>query len=107
MSRRLLLLCVFAVTGVLAQSSLRGVTGTVTNQSGGPVKGAVVKLKDMATLQIRSFVTPDDGSYRFTNLLTNRDYELFAQLDEKRSSKKTLSRFDSKQDPVIDLRIPD
>jgi hypothetical protein len=107
MSRRLLLICVVAVAGALAQSSLRSVTGTVTNQEGAPVQGAVVKLKDLATLQIRSFVTPDDGSYRFTNLLSNRDYELLAQLGDKRSSKKTLSRFDSKQDPVIDLRISD
>jgi len=105
MSRRLLLICAFAVAAALAQSSLRSVTGTVTNQAGAPVQGAVVKLKDLATLQIRSFVTPEDGSYRFTNLLTNRDYELFAQLGEKRSSKKTLSRFDSKSEPVVDLRI--
>jgi hypothetical protein len=107
MSRRVLLICAIAVAGALAQSQLRSLTGKVTTESGAPVKGAAVKIKDLTTLQIRSYITTEDGSYRFANLLSDRDYELFAQLGGKQSSKKTLSRFDSKQQAVIDLKIPD
>ena len=101
----LLVLLTFTATAVWAQSSMRTVTGTVRAASGEPVQGAVVKLKDLATLQIRSFVSTDGGSYRFSNLLENRDYELQAQRGDKRSSTKTVSRFSSKQQAVVDLEL--
>lgn len=103
----LVVLLAFAAAAVWSQSSMRTVTGTVKAASGEPVKGAVVKLKDTVTLQIRSFVSTDDGSYRFSNLLEDRDYEVQAQRGDKRSSTKTISRFSSRQQSVVDLQLPD
>ena len=42
------------------------------------MSGAVVQLKNMKTLQIRSFITQTDGTYRFFELSPDVDYELKA-----------------------------
>jgi hypothetical protein len=91
----------------LAQSEIRAVTGTVRSRSGAPAQGAIVKLKDTVTLQIRSFVATEGGAFRFSNLLGNRDYEIWAQRGDDRSTTKTVSRFSSKQQVVVDLELPD
>ena len=44
-----------------------------------PVAKAVVQLKNTKTLQIRSFITQDDGSYHFAGLGTDVEYQLKAE----------------------------
>ena len=83
----------------------RMVQGIVTDAGNQPVKGAVVKLKDMKTLQIRSFYTLEDGSYHFAGLSTNADYELRAEYNGSESATKTLSNFDSRKTPRINLKL--
>src|ERR1700726_5012358 len=70
--------------------SARSVQGIVTDASGHPVAKAVVQLKDTKTLQIRSFITEADGSYHFSGLSPNVEYELKAEHDGASSPKKTL-----------------
>ena len=106
------LLCVFALS-VNAQENkklnedpnTRSVTGSVTDAGGAPVSGANVQLKDLKTLQIRSYVTHEDGAYHFAGLSTNVDYELKAEHDGHSSGTKTLSNFDSKKTAVIALKL--
>jgi hypothetical protein len=43
----------------------RSVQGAVTSADDTPVNGAVVQLKNLKTLQIRSFITQEDGIYYF------------------------------------------
>jgi hypothetical protein len=86
-------------------ASTRSVTGIVTESNGKPASGAVVLLKDTKTLQVRSYVTKDDGIYRFFGLSMNDQYELRAQHNGVSSGSKTLSQFDSRKAAKIDLKL--
>ena len=86
-------------------TNTRIVQGTVMDASNNPVPGAVVQLKDTKTLQVRSFFTQQNGDYHFAGLSTNVDYELKALKDGASSSSKTLSVFDSRKKPVINLKL--
>jgi len=87
------------------ESSTRTVEGTVTNAGKQPVSSAVVQLKDTKTLQIRSFITQQDGKYHFTGLSTNVDYELHAQHEGKDSKTKRLDVFNSRHVATVNLRL--
>ncbi len=83
----------------------RSVQGVVTDSRGNTVAGAIVQLKNTKTLQVRSFVTKEDGSYYFHGLSTNVDYDLKAESGDASSSPKTLSSFDSRKKAVINLKL--
>jgi len=71
-----LLLCAPAT---FAQKKKTENTAACRHGDGGgrqPVNGAVVQLKNTKTLQIRSFITKDDGTYHFYDLSPDIDYEL-------------------------------
>jgi len=55
------------------------VQGTVTDSKENPVNGAVVYIKNSKTLQIRSFITKEQGAYYFHSLSPDVDYELHAE----------------------------
>lgn len=106
-----LVLLVCAFTG-LAQKSRKGddqtnrsVQGVVTTAEDTPIAGAVVQLKNTKTLQIRSFITKDDGSYYFNGLSPDVDYELRAEYQGSSSSTKTMSSFDSRKAVTINLKL--
>jgi predicted component of type VI protein secretion system len=80
-------------------------TGTVTDKNDEPIPGAVVYLKNTKTLAVKSFFTQQDGSYRFPELGLNTDYEVYAEKDGKKSATKTVSQFDDRFTPTINLRI--
>ena len=86
-------------------AATRTVEGRVTNAAHQPVSGAVVQLKNTKTLQIRSFITQGDGNYHFAGLQTDVDYQLKADHEGATTSWKTLSVFNSKKTPVIDLKL--
>lgn len=86
-------------------ANIRSVQGVVRNAQGEAVNGAVVQLKNTKTLQIRSFITRDDGAYYFHGLSTDVDYELRADSDGASSSSKTLSSFDSRKEAVMNLKL--
>jgi hypothetical protein len=83
----------------------RSVQGTVTVADGSLVNGAVVQLKNTKTLQIRSFITKDDGTYHFYDLSPDIDYELKADYQGASSSTKTLSSFDSRKQSTLNLKL--
>ena len=83
----------------------RPVSGFVTDADGKPVVGAVVQLKNTRTLQVRSFITRDKGDYYFAGLSKDVDYELKAEFGGKSSASRTLSSFDTKPEPTINLQI--
>jgi hypothetical protein len=104
-----LLVC---VSPGLAQKSRKGddqtsrsVQGSVTSAEDAPVAGAVVQLKNTKTLQIRSFISKDDGSYYFNGLSSDVDYELRAEYQGSSSSTKTVSSFDSRKAVTINLKL--
>lgn len=96
---------VFAQRNRPAEATTRSVEGTVTDAAGKPAAGAVVQLKNTKTLQVRSFISKEDGSYAFHGLSTNVDYELKAEHQNASSDVKTLSVFDSRNKAVINLKL--
>ena len=83
----------------------RVVMGKVVDKADALVKGAVVYLKDGRSLSVKSFITDDQGEYRFGQLAQNTDYELWAENNGKKSSVKNISSFDSKNTFHVNLKI--
>ena len=94
----------FAVAQVDAARSL---TGAVTDKAGNKVKGAVVHLKDTRSLAQRSYITAEDGTFRFAQLSGGTDYEVWADLNGKRTSSKSISSFDTKKSVDMTLKLPE
>ena len=88
-----------------AQAVQRIVTGKVTNKDSQPVHSAVVYLKDDHTLSVKSFISDENGGYRFGQLSQATDYELWAEVDGKKSGIKTISSFETKNALTINLKI--
>ena len=83
----------------------RTLTGVVLDKSDAPVSNAVVYLKNMKSLAVKTVIAGNDGAYRFPELSPNVDYEVYAQREGKKSDTKTLSQFDDRQEANIVLRI--
>ena len=83
----------------------RSVQGVVTSPEDTPVAGAVVQLKNTKTLQIRSFIAKEDGSYYFNGLSPDVDYELRAEFQGMSSSNNPLSSFDTRKAATINLKL--
>jgi Carboxypeptidase regulatory-like domain len=97
--------CLLAADKKGADANVRTVQGVVSDSKENAVDGAVVQLKNTKTLQIRSFITKEHGSYYFYGLSPDVDYELRAEYQGAASSTKTLSAFDSRKQAVINLKL--
>jgi Carboxypeptidase regulatory-like domain len=86
-------------------ANTRSLQGTVMDSAEKPVVGAVVQLKDVRTLQIRSFISQDDGAYHFSGLKSDNDYQVKADYNDQSSGWKTLSVFDSRKSPIMNLKL--
>jgi hypothetical protein len=90
---------------LMGQAGSRFVEGTVSDEKGHALEGAVVQLKNTVTLRIRSFITDRHGRYHFSGLSRDIDYELVAKHSGVRSSTRTLSQFDSRWEATVDLEV--
>lgn len=117
MARRLILLLTLTTTLMMAlqwtnqkkdkarDPNIRNVQGIVTLPDGAPVEGAVVQLKNLKTLQVRSFITQEKGSYQFQNLPTSIDFELRADYKQYASGTRSLTVFDKRLDAIVNLKL--
>jgi len=88
------------------ESQLRTVRGVVVDKSSeNPVSSSVVFLKNTRTNAVRSYISNDEGNYRFSGLDPNTDYEIHAEKDGAKSATHTISSFDSKKEIVLNLKI--
>lgn len=87
------------------EAQLRTVTGVVTDKAENPVSGSVVFLQNMRTKVVRSSYTERDGTYRFSGLDPNADYEVHAEKDGAKSATRTVSSFDTRKEIVLNLKI--
>lgn len=87
------------------EAQLRTVHGIVTDKSESPINSAVVFMKNTRSNAIRSYISDDQGNYRFSGLDPNIDYELHAEKDGAQSQTRTVSSFDSKKDITLNLKI--
>jgi hypothetical protein len=83
----------------------RVVQGTVADPDGKFVNGADVQLKDIRTQAVRSFITQQNGEYHFSSLKIDNDYHLKADFNGMTSGWKTLSVFDTRKVPVVNLKL--
>jgi hypothetical protein len=92
--------------GAVAQrSNSRLLTGKVLDRQDSPLPNAVVYLSDTRTRAVKSYIVGPDGTYRFPALSPAVDYEVYAQLNGKKSDTKTVSQFDNRQAVNINLKI--
>jgi hypothetical protein len=87
------------------EAQLRTVRGVVMDKSESPVPSGVVFLKNTRSNAVRSYISDDQGNYRFSGLDPNADYEIHAEKDGATSPTRTVSSFDSKKDLVLNLKI--
>jgi hypothetical protein len=87
------------------EETTRSVAGVVNAADDSAVVGAVVQLKNTKSLQIRSFITKENGQYYFHELSPDVDYELKADYQGASSGTKTLSSFDSRKNATINLKL--
>ncbi len=97
-------------TAGLAQDSkrdahLRTVRGTVSDKQETPVAQAVIFLKNMRTQAVQSRIADDGGSFRFSGLDPNADYEIRAEKDGAKSPTRTVSSFDTRKEIIINLKM--
>ena len=83
------------VIGEPGTNQTKSIIGAVVDAHGSPVPHAIVLLKDLKTLQIRSYIAQNDGSYHFYDLSGDINYELRAQSEGLTSASKTVSVFNS------------
>ena len=95
----------FAAAKKGEDQNVRSVQGTVFDASDAAVNGAVVQLKNTKTLQIRSFITKENGAYYFHGLSPDVDYEIKADNQGASSPTRTLSSFDSRKEAVMNLKL--
>ena len=89
----------------LQQNADRSVQGRVIDDDEKPLRSAIVYLSDQRTMTVESYITQEDGAYRFQQLSPNDDYKLWAQLDGRKSKSKILSAFDNRRVFRVILKI--
>jgi hypothetical protein len=87
------------------EAQLRTVRGVVMDKSESPIASGVVFLKNTRSNAVRSYISDDQGNYRFSGLDPNADYEIHAEKDGASSSTRTISSFDTKKELVLNLKI--
>jgi Carboxypeptidase regulatory-like domain len=106
------LLVLVAFMGVLpyglAQNigqAVRVVQGSIQTGEGQPQQNAVVYLQDQKSHEVRTFITEADGHYRFGQLSSDVDYQIWAEFKGHKSKTRSISSFDSKKQFIFDLKI--
>jgi hypothetical protein len=85
--------------------AVRVVQGVVRDSSDQPQANAVVYLQDQKSLEVRTYITEADGHYRFGQLSSDVDYQLWAEYKGHKSKTRSISSFDSKKQFSFDLKI--
>ena len=100
----------FCAVQLLAQASkkeaqLRTVRGIVTDKSDKPIQNSVVFLKNVRTNVVLSHFSDEQGSYRFSGLDPNVDYEIHAEAEDQKSATRTVTSFDSRKEITLNLKL--
>jgi hypothetical protein len=85
---------------------LRTIEGIVCNSEGAPIPGAVVYLQDSKSLAVKSYLSDSQGRFHFRELSMSVDFDLWAEMNGKRSKTKSISQFNSKTDLQFKLKLP-
>jgi hypothetical protein len=104
------LLMLFCAVQMSAQGSkketqLRSVRGIVTDKADKPIQNSVVFLKNVRTNVVLSHFTDEQGSYRFSGLDPNVDYEIHAEAEDQKSATRTVTSLDSRKEITLNLKL--
>ena len=87
------------------RDTTRLLLGKVLDAGDNPLPNAVVYLTNTHDRSVKTYIVGADGTYRFPALQPAIDYEVYAQLNKRKSHTKTVSQFDNRQQVYIDLKI--
>jgi hypothetical protein len=96
---------VFAQEKPKKESELRTVRGTVVDKDEAPVETAVVYLKNGHTQDIITHLSDKDGTFRFSGLDLNVDYDIHAEKEGMSSATRSVSNFDTRKEFVLTLKL--
>jgi protocatechuate 3,4-dioxygenase beta subunit len=82
---------------------LRTLNGNVRDKNESPLPGAIVYLKNMKTLGVKTYIADNEGAFHFHSLSPNVDFEIYGEFNGQRSATKMLSSFDSR--PVVNMEL--
>jgi hypothetical protein len=88
-----------------SEQQLRNLHGVVEDKGETPVGTAVVYLKNVRTLTVKTFISEDNGQYHFSGLDPEADYEVHAESADMTSATHTVSSFDSRKDFEVTLKL--
>ncbi len=94
-----------AALGQKGEPKLRTVHGTVVNKDENGVATAVVYLENTRTQVVKTYISDDNGRFRFSGLDPNVDYEIHAEQGDMTSAKRTISSFDSRKEIDVTLKL--
>lgn len=84
---------------------IKNLQGKVMDAHSAPISGAIVYLRSSRNDDVKSFISTDNGSYRFAGLSADTDYTVWAAYHGKKSASKQISSFDTRKQVYIDLEI--
>ena len=88
-----------------AEAQLKTLHGVVIDRNENPVPSSVVYLKNVKSQAVKTYIADETGTYRFSGLDPNVDYEIHAEHDGLTSSTRTVSSFDSRRDIEVVLKL--
>jgi hypothetical protein len=88
-----------------ASPQARTIEGTVLDNAGKAVPGAIVQIEDLKSLQVRSYIVQQDGKYHFHGLSSDASYQLHAQSNGLVSGSKTVTVFNNGRTVVVNLKL--
>jgi hypothetical protein len=88
-----------------AEAQLRTLHGSVVDKSETPVPSSVVYLMNVKTRAVKTYIADDAGSFRFSGLDPNADYEIHAEHNDLASASRTVSSLDSRRDIEVILKL--
>jgi hypothetical protein len=89
----------------LSQPTIRTLTGTVTDTSHEPIRGAVVELRNGKSNEVISYLTDTSGHYDFKRLDGNTDYDVWVLFRGRHTPTRSISKFDSHMAKVLNFTI--
>lgn len=87
------------------EAQLRTVRGLVLDKQDNAIVSGVVYLKNLRTQTVKTYISNEEGRYRFSGLDPNVDYEIHAEHEDASSPTRTVSSFDTRKDMVINLKV--
>jgi protocatechuate 3,4-dioxygenase beta subunit len=87
------------------ESPVRTVHGQVVDKDGNVLQNAVVQLRNLKTQSIRSYISDENGEYRFSGLDPNIDYEIHAESTDMTSTPHKITSFDTRKEIDLTIRV--